>query len=115
MIGEAGVRMNQQAGTRNVAMTRARDRLYVVFPLRYHHRKQARGDAHSYARLLGEWLPMSSAEDVTYWIARLKGGDPAAAQPLWERYFKRLVRLAHQKLRDLPRGAADEQDVALSA
>jgi DNA helicase-2/ATP-dependent DNA helicase PcrA len=34
-----------------VAMTRAKDRLYVVFPLRYHHRKHARGDAHSFAQL----------------------------------------------------------------
>jgi DNA helicase-2/ATP-dependent DNA helicase PcrA len=34
-----------------VAMTRARDRLSIVFPLRYHHRKHALGDAHSYAQL----------------------------------------------------------------
>ncbi len=34
-----------------VAMTRAKDRLYVVFPLRYHHRKHALGDGHSYAQL----------------------------------------------------------------
>ena len=34
-----------------VAMTRARDRLCITFPLRYHHRKHALGDAHSYAQL----------------------------------------------------------------
>jgi DNA helicase-2/ATP-dependent DNA helicase PcrA len=34
-----------------VAMTRARDRLYVVFPLRYYHKKHALGDAHSFAQL----------------------------------------------------------------
>jgi DNA helicase-2/ATP-dependent DNA helicase PcrA len=34
-----------------VAMTRARDRLYVTYPLRYYHRKHALGDAHSYAQL----------------------------------------------------------------
>src|SRR5262249_37543073 len=34
-----------------VAMTRARDRLYVVFPLRYYHRKHVLGDAHSFAQL----------------------------------------------------------------
>ena len=33
-----------------VAMTRARDQLYVVFPLRYHRRKHAFGDRHSYAQ-----------------------------------------------------------------
>jgi len=52
---------------------------------------------------------------VTQWIDRLKAGDPAAAQKLWERYFRRLVGLARKKLRTAPRRAADEEDVALSA
>jgi DNA helicase-2/ATP-dependent DNA helicase PcrA len=34
-----------------VAMTRARDRLCLTFPLRYHHRKHSLGDAHNYAQL----------------------------------------------------------------
>ena len=34
-----------------VAMTRARDHLYIVFPLRYYHRKHTLGDAHSFAQL----------------------------------------------------------------
>jgi DNA helicase-2/ATP-dependent DNA helicase PcrA len=34
-----------------VAMTRARDHLYVIFPLRYYHRKHVLGDAHSFAQL----------------------------------------------------------------
>jgi DNA-directed RNA polymerase specialized sigma24 family protein len=55
------------------------------------------------------------AESVTRWIDLLKAGDAAAAQPLWQRYFERLVRLARQKLRTAPRRAADEEDVALSA
>ena len=46
---------------------------------------------------------------------RLKQGDADAAQRLWERYFARLVQLAHNKLGSLPRGAADAEDVALSA
>ncbi len=33
-----------------VAMTRARDFLYVVWPLRYYHKWQGLGDAHSYAQ-----------------------------------------------------------------
>ena len=41
---------------------------------------------------------MSSAGDVTALIARLKSGDREAAQPLWERYFHRLVGLARAKL-----------------
>jgi DNA-directed RNA polymerase specialized sigma24 family protein len=44
-----------------------------------------------------------------------RAGDPAAAQQLWERYFRRLVGLARAKLRRAPRRAADEEDVALSA
>jgi DNA-directed RNA polymerase specialized sigma24 family protein len=52
---------------------------------------------------------------VTHWIAQLRAGDAAAAQQLWERYFRRLVGLARQRLGALPRRAADEEDVALSA
>jgi RNA polymerase sigma factor (sigma-70 family) len=52
---------------------------------------------------------------VTRWLDALLGGDPAAAQQLWERYFQRLVRLARHKLRNTPKRVADEEDVALSA
>ena len=31
---------------------------------------------------------------VTHWLGDLRGGDLAAAQPIWERYFGRLVVLA---------------------
>jgi DNA-directed RNA polymerase specialized sigma24 family protein len=60
-------------------------------------------------------MPMSAEGSVTHWLGRLQAGDHAAAQPLWERYFHRLVRLARKKLRDAPRRVADEEDVALSA
>jgi len=58
---------------------------------------------------------MSSAGSVTTWIEQLRAGDRAAAQRLWERYFPRLVGLARKRLQGLPRRAADEEDVALSA
>jgi len=58
---------------------------------------------------------MASSGSVSRWIDRLRTGDKAAVQPLWERYFHQLVQLARRKLRDLPRGAADEEDVAISA
>lgn len=58
---------------------------------------------------------MSSVGDVTRWLQQLKAGDRDAAQPLWERYFRSLVSLARDRLRNLPRQAADEEDVALSA
>ena len=54
---------------------------------------------------------------ITHWLGDLKGGDQAAAQPLWERYFGRLVTLARNKLQRQrqPRAEADEEDAALSA
>jgi DNA-directed RNA polymerase specialized sigma24 family protein len=52
---------------------------------------------------------------VTHWINLIKAGERAAAQPLWERYFHRLVVLARARLRGMPRRVADEEDVALSA
>src|SRR5262245_37262987 len=58
---------------------------------------------------------MASDGSVTRWLGQLQGGDPAAAQQLWERYFRRLVGLARQRLRGAPRRVADEEDVALSA
>jgi DNA-directed RNA polymerase specialized sigma24 family protein len=58
---------------------------------------------------------MAPDDSVTQWLAQLQGGDPAAAQRLWERYFRRLVGLARHKFQGRPRRAADEEDVALSA
>lgn len=58
---------------------------------------------------------MSLPGSVTTWIAQLKTGDARAAERLWENYFPRLVGLARKKLHELPRRAADEEDVALSA
>jgi DNA-directed RNA polymerase specialized sigma24 family protein len=58
---------------------------------------------------------MTSDGSVTRWLGPLQAGDPAAAQRLWERYFRRLVALARAKLNGAPRRAADEEDVALSA
>ena len=62
-------------------------------------------------------MPTESHGSVTHWLGALKAGDLAAAQPLWERYFQRLVRLARQKLRAGRRSGADadEEDAALSA
>jgi DNA-directed RNA polymerase specialized sigma24 family protein len=59
--------------------------------------------------------PMPSDDAVTLWLGQLQAGESAAARPLWEKYFHRLVGLARKRLRDSPRRAADEEDVALSA
>src|SRR6516162_9009784 len=58
---------------------------------------------------------MSSAGSVTLWIAQLEAGGGDAARPLWENYFRSLVRRARDRLTGVPRRAADEEDVALSA
>jgi DNA-directed RNA polymerase specialized sigma24 family protein len=58
---------------------------------------------------------MSSQGSITCWITELKAGTRAASQPLWENYFSRLVARARHKLAGVPRRAADEEDVALSA
>src|SRR3954466_10228051 len=58
---------------------------------------------------------MSADGSVSRWVTALKGGDVAAAQPIWERYHRRLVGLAREKLRGARRRAADEEDVVQSA
>jgi DNA-directed RNA polymerase specialized sigma24 family protein len=63
----------------------------------------------------GKKMATTSEGSVTCWIHRLKAGDQAAVQMLWERYYRRLVGLARARLRDTPRQAADEEDVAASA
>lgn len=55
------------------------------------------------------------AGTVTPWLEQLKAGDPAAARPIWEAYYARLVALARKRLRPVPNAIADEEDVALSA
>src|SRR5262249_7980251 len=62
-----------------------------------------------------EEKPMSVPRSVTQWIAQLKAGDRAAAQALWQGYYRQLVARARAKLAGAPRRAADEEDVALSA
>jgi DNA-directed RNA polymerase specialized sigma24 family protein len=58
---------------------------------------------------------MSSDGSVTVWIGALKAGDHAAAQRLWERYFRQLVRLARARFGGARRRARGEEDAALSA
>ena len=60
-------------------------------------------------------MPPKDSGSVTQWLGALQGGDLGAAQPLWERYFARLVRLAQARLRARrgPGAAEDEEDAAL--
>jgi RNA polymerase sigma factor (sigma-70 family) len=58
-------------------------------------------------------MPQSGA--VTTWLHGLRVGDQAAAQNLWEEYFRRLVGLARARLNGRPRGLDEAEDIALSA
>jgi DNA-directed RNA polymerase specialized sigma24 family protein len=62
-------------------------------------------------------MPGDDDGSITRWIAGVKAGDPAAVQPLWERYFARMVHLARARLRaSRSRDAgSEEEDAALSA
>src|SRR5205807_1512389 len=44
-----------------VALTRARDRLSIYFPLRYYHRRSGRGDRHSFSQLTRFLTPQAKA------------------------------------------------------
>jgi DNA-directed RNA polymerase specialized sigma24 family protein len=62
-------------------------------------------------------MSLDSARSISHWLAQFKQGDAQAFEPLWERYFDKLVCLARKKLRaarHLP-SDQDEEDVALSA
>jgi DNA-directed RNA polymerase specialized sigma24 family protein len=55
---------------------------------------------------------MVDEADVTHWLHALQAGDLAAAQPLWEQYYDRLVRLAKGRL---PRRAMSSESEAASS
>ena len=61
-----------------VGMTRARDRLYVYFPLRYHHRRMGLDDKHSYAQLSRFFTPAVLEHMDRRWTtaAQLPEPDP---------------------------------------
>lgn len=57
-----------------------------------------------------------SEQSVSQWLVDLQSNESTEAQQeIWTRYFSRLVGLAHAQLGDAPRGAEDEEDVAVSA
>ena len=60
---------------------------------------------------------MSTSRDdgsITRDLGPLRAGDPDGMRRLWEAYYRRVVGLARTKLCAASRGAADEEDVALS-
>jgi DNA-directed RNA polymerase specialized sigma24 family protein len=60
-------------------------------------------------------MSAESQPSISQWILGAKEGQSQAINALWGQYFQRLVRLARQRLAELPRRVADEEDLALSA
>jgi DNA-directed RNA polymerase specialized sigma24 family protein len=58
---------------------------------------------------------VSDSQSVTRWVHGVKEGNGTDIQQVWDRYFRRLVRLAGSKLPAHCRRSFDEEDVALSA
>jgi RNA polymerase sigma factor (sigma-70 family) len=55
------------------------------------------------------------SDSIRLSLEQLKGGDPRAAQHLWDRYYGRLIALARKKLGDSSRRGMDENDVVQTA
>jgi len=65
-----------------VAMTRARDFLYVTWPLRYYHKRHRYGDRHSYAQL-SRFITESvraKFDQINFANVGADGFEPAGAQ-----------------------------------
>lgn len=54
-------------------------------------------------------------QQFTDLLDRVRSGDEAATEQLWEDYFQRLVRIAAKRLPQNLRRVGDEEDIALSA
>jgi DNA-directed RNA polymerase specialized sigma24 family protein len=52
---------------------------------------------------------------ITKWLKRLQSGDAAAAGPIWNRYYAKLVSLASKQLQQNPDCAVDGEDLVQSS
>jgi len=73
------LKRSKRNGAVYVALTRAKDHLYVTWPLRYYHKWYALGDGHSYAQLCRFFTKdvLDSVEEVTL-AAPDKKDDPGS-------------------------------------
>lgn len=54
-------------------------------------------------------------DEVTLWLEALATGDAIAAQKIWHRYIEQMLAYARRRLAAENRGAADEEDLVVSA
>ncbi len=74
-----------------VACTRAKDWLYVLFPLRYYHRKHQLGDGHGYAQLT-RFIPKQVAQFFDQGVAAGRGEDEIAEKPSHLKDIRKSIR-----------------------
>jgi DNA-directed RNA polymerase specialized sigma24 family protein len=60
-------------------------------------------------------MSAESVGSISLAFAKLRGGDPDAVRQLWERFFPRLMALAHSTLAGRPQRMADADDAVQSA
>ena len=58
-------------------------------------------------------MPMDTGFE--FWLERIAAGDEDAIRDFWTRFFERLMVAARHRFHELPRRAADEEDIAMSA
>lgn len=51
---------------------------------------------------------------VTQWLRQLERGDSAAFGKLWECYFQQIHRVVDRKVREVPRGVVDSEEIVMS-
>ena len=64
---------------------------------------------------MSQEFSQSSASSVTEWLHGLKAGSVEASGKIWLRYVEQLVRVAEQRLKNLPRRSLDGDDIAQEA
>jgi hypothetical protein len=52
---------------------------------------------------------------ISHWLCMLKCGQQHAAEPIWDRYYKKLVSIASQRLRENPDRSIDGEDIVQSS
>jgi len=57
----------------------------------------------------------SEQGSITHWLQKLKCGQQHAAEPIWDRYYKKLVSIASQRLRENPDRSIDGEDIVQSS
>jgi len=109
---------------RKISQTPVRERFHPFFapqrstlvfgkrPRRHNGNGNGNGQREPHSRQ-GVARGQAAKGSVSCCIDGLKAGDPSSARLLWDRFNERLLAVAKDHLAGVPRGAADEEDLAL--